>query len=279
MKAFAMQDDSGKTLSPECMRQAADKSERLSEWLRRFAWFFDALIIFGALAFAVRIQWQTSWFWRLGEISGIPVWKLLGALGGFAIVLLWISSHQYESVSVKPSLLQQQKLNLQDCAISALYLVSMLYLMGAEALSRGFVVLFLVLVVFGLGIRRLLWRTLPAELTGPRNVLIIGLGPTAQAIRERLRNDPELGYVFKGFVKLSNSEPEDIDDAREIIGTIDKLAEHVCRYAVAEIFLTASCSRKMAVKLVDQAHDLGINSRMILDHLRFGIDQQKRWRL
>lgn len=276
MKGFATRDASVKALSPECTRDTADRYRRRCRRLRKLALLSDAAIIFAALAFAVRIEWQTPWFWRVGELSKIPLWKLLVALGGFAIVLLWTSNHQYESALRKPGLFQQQKANLQDCAISALFLVSVLYLTGAEALSRAFVFFFLVFVAFGFAVRRLIYRTLSAEPTGPRNVLIVGVDPTARAVRDQMRKDPELGYIFKGFVKLSNSEPEGVDEPPEIVGTIDKLADHVCKYSVSEVFLSSSCSREMAMKLVGQVRELGIDSRMILGHLRLGVTQTNR---
>ncbi|HEV2323750.1 MAG TPA: hypothetical protein VGS10_07350 [Terracidiphilus sp.] len=244
----------------------------------------DALIIFASMAIAVRIKWHTSifvmpWLYPQGPLTNLKAWKLLAAFGGFAVLLLWTSSHHYESASRKRSLLREQKLNLEDCAISGLFLVSALYLLGADAPSRGFVLLFVLLVAFGLGIRRLIYRTFPKDPSGPRNVLIIGVDSIALALRDQLREDPELGYTFKGFVKLSNSEANTMADPDEIVGTIDKLAEHVCNYSVNEVFLTDSCGRETALTLVDQAHELGIGACLVPGHLRFGVNPRNRLRI
>src|SRR6185437_4439192 len=158
---------------------------------------------------------------------------------GFAIVLLWNSSRRNDCTLRKRTPLQEQKLNLQDCAVAGLFLIVALYLADAETLSRGFVLLFVVLVACGLGLRRLIYRALPREQTGPSNVLIIGLDPTAVAIREQLRDDSKLGYSFRGFVKLSELEPDSAADPNEVVGTIDKLAEHIRKYSVTEVFLTS----------------------------------------
>lgn len=237
----------------------------------------DGLIVFAAMAVAVSIEWPTpaggaSRLWRGGALSNVATWKLLAAFAGFAVVLLWISSHHDQSTLSKRSLLEEQKLNLRDCAITGLFLASVLYLIGAESLPRGFVLLFVVLVAFGLGLRRLIYRAFPEDPSGPRNVLIIGTDSIALAVREQVRDDPELGYIFKGFVKLTNAEPDSIAYPEEIVGTTDKLSEHVCKYSVSEVFLTPSCGREMALRLADQARELGIGARLIPGYLRFGVD-------
>jgi FlaA1/EpsC-like NDP-sugar epimerase len=275
VKGITAQDSPDNASSAESRRKGAVPSGGIFRALRNLASLLDASIILAALAGATGIEWQTPQFWQVGTLSNVPTWKLLAVFAVFAVVLLWTSSHHYDSAPPRCTLFREQKLNLQDCALSAVVLVSMLYLSGAEALSRSFVALFLFLVASGLGVRRLIYRTFPAEPGGARHVLIIGADSRALAIREQLRTDPELGYIFKGFVKLSNSEPGSIDDQSEVVGTVDKLAEHVCKYSVNELFLTPSCSRELALKLVSQARELGIHSRMVLGHLRLGMNQTK----
>lgn len=244
---------------------------------------FDALIIFGALAVAAYLEWHMTLNEALlhrrdAALSGVATGKLIAAFLGFAVVLLWTSSHHNESRLKRRSLVQEQKLNLQDCAIAGLVLVSVLYLIGAEALPRGFVLLLVLLVALGLGLRRLIYRTFPEEPAGPCNVLIIGADSTACALREQLRDGAGLGYAFKGFVKLSHAELDSKVDPGEVVGTVDKLAEHVCRYAVKGVFLTASCGREMTRKIARQARELGIDARMVPGHLRFAVDPKKSWR-
>lgn len=278
MKGTTAQNASGNSLSAQSRRKKTTHSGCVFRALRKLALLFDASIIFAAMAVAAGIEWQAPRFWQVWVLSNIPQWKILSAFGGFAVVLLWASSHHYNSNLAPRTLFLEQKLNLQDCAISAVFLVAVLYLIGADSLSRGLILLFLVLVAFGLGLRRLIFQIFPAEPEGSRNVLIIGADSTALAIREQLREDLKLGYVFKGFVKFSDSEPDSMDDPREVIGTVDKLAEHVFNYSVNEVFLTPSCSREMAMKLVNQARELGISSRMVFGHLRFAVKQTNRLR-
>lgn len=276
MKCIAARDTSGDALPGEKVQMAASQSERVLLALRPSALFLDALIVFASMAFAFWIEWRTPRFW-LGEAHSIvPLWKLLSAFGGFAVVLLWMGGQHHDSTLRPRNLLQEQRLNLQDCAISGFLLFSVLYLLRLEALSRGFVLFIIVLVAFGLGLRRLIYRTFRAKPGGSRNVLIVGADSTALAIRDQLREDPKLGYIFKGFVRLSNAESDKIDDPDDVIGSVDKLAEHVCKYSVNEVFLTPSCSREMALKLVSQARELGIHSRMVLGHLRLDVNQTNR---
>lgn len=276
MKGIPAQDSSGNALAVEKVRMAAAQSGRVLRAMRQSALLLDASIIFTAMAIAFWIEWRTPRFWVGEALSNVPKWKLLSAFGGFAIVHLWISGHHYDSALAPRNLLQVQRLNLQDCAISGFLLFSALYLLGLETLSRGFVLLFIAFVAFGLGLRRLIYRAFPAEPVGSRNVLIIGSDSTALAIRDQLREDPKLGYIFKGFVKLSNAESDQIDNPGDVIGSVDKLAEHVYKYSVNEVFLTPSCSREVALKLVSQARELGIHARMVLGRLRLEVNQTNR---
>jgi FlaA1/EpsC-like NDP-sugar epimerase len=260
------------------------QSARRFRGLSRLGTLLDALIIIAALAIAVHIEWHTPfrdmpWFWRYRALSNVSTWKLVAAFSGFAVVLLWISSHHRESALRKRTLLLEQKLNLQDCLVSGLFLIAALYLTDAETLSRGFVLLFVVLVAVGLGLRRLIYRTIPSEHVAPRNVLIIGADATARALREQLRDATAPEYAFKGFVKLSDSEPDSLADPGEVVGTIDELTEHVYKYSVNGLFLTPSCDRAMTVKIVRQAREMGIETRMVPGHIRFAAKRKKRSRV
>lgn len=277
MNGSDSQHASGKRQSAENSPKAAAQSATLLRILGRSGTVLDALIVFTAIVLAFHVEWRTPlagapWLWTKGEFSNTTAWKLVSALGGFVVVLLWTSSHHIDSVSRQRTSLEEQKLNLKDCAISAVVLLSWLYITGAEAVPSSFILLLISFVALGLSLRRLIYRVLPMQPKGPRNVLIIGADSTAVALREQMRNDPELGYTFKGFVKLSNSDPDSIDYPGEVIGTIDDLPEHVFKYSVNEVFLTPSCNKEITAKLVNQARDLGINSRMVLGHVRVGVD-------
>lgn len=282
MNGSALQDSSNKISIPEKAPRTGAKASRLFRALRRSGMLFDALVISAAMAVAIRIEWHASFdeiirMWRNEPLSNLLNWKIVAAFGLFAVVLLWTSSHHHGFPPRRRSLLQEQMLNLRDCAVSEIFLVSTLYVTGAETLSRGFVLCFLALVAIGLGLRRLIYRTFP-EPARRRNILIIGTDSTAYAVRETLREDPQIGYDFKGFVKLSNSKFNDESDPAELVGTVDALAEHVHNYSVDEVFLTESCSRKIVLKIVRHARELGVTARMIPGHLRSAVDQKNRSR-
>lgn len=259
---------------------AAMQSAGRFRGLSRLGTFLDALIIIAAMAVAVHIEWRTPfrdmpWFWRQRALSNVSTWKLVAVFCGFAVVLLWTGSHHRESAFRKRALLLGQKLNLRDCLISGLFLIAALYLAGAETLSRGFVLLFVVLVASGLGLRRLIYRAIPMEPSAPRNVLIIGADATARALREQLRDVAQPEYAFRGFVKLSDTEPDGLADPGEVVGTIDKLPEHVYKYSVNGLFLTPSCDREMTLKIVHQAREMGIETRMVPGSIRFAAKRKK----
>lgn len=111
-------------------------------------------------------------------------------------------------------------------------------------------------------------------------MLIIGTDSAACTLREQLRDGAGgVGYVFKGFVKLSDGEPDCTADRSEVVGTVDKLPEHIYRCSANEVLLTGSCDREITLKITHQAHELGIDARMVLGRLRFGVNQKSRARL
>jgi FlaA1/EpsC-like NDP-sugar epimerase len=274
---------SSKTSSAATAGKATDQTAQFFLVLRRLRTPLDALIIVVAAAAAARIEWHMilgnlQRVWQGGAAANNSLWRIFATFFGFAVLLLWISSRHPVSSLGKRSFLQEQKLNLRDCAISGLFLVGALYLVGAETLSRSFVLVFLALVACGLGLRRMIYRRFPTETVSTHNVLIIGSDSAACAFREQLRDGAGVGYVFKGFVKLSDSEPDCIADAAEVVGTIENLAEHVCKYSVNGVVLTASCSKEMTRRIVGQARELGVEARMIHGHLRLEVNRKNRAR-
>ncbi len=277
MKAFALQDRPPS--SPPAEHNEPFRVVRRFRAWRRVGIVIDAFAILAAAAIAVFLEWHDplgapARFWRYGSVSQVPAWKLGTAFLSFVVVLLWTSSHHRDSAFRKRSLLEEQRLNLQDCAVSAVFLAGVLYLLGADAVSHALVLWLLVWATVGLALRRLIFRAFAPTYTGSRNVLIIGTDSAACTLREQLRDGAGAAYVFKAFVKLFDGELDCTADRSEVVGTLDKLPEHVYRCSANEVLLTGSCDREMALKIMHQAHELGIDARMVLGRLRFGVKQK-----
>lgn len=212
-------------------------------------------------------------FWHGTLIQGQSRGILLALLLGFTLTLITASRrlHLYNPLRV-PNFLHEQRLSAQACLTSALLLTGTLYLVHADDIPRSIVVLSVILVTVGLGSRRLIYRILLyrrfARGVGTRNVLIVGTGPEAYALRHHLESLRYLGYTFKGFVDISGSHSENEErsaPAGEIAGSLETLFQQARKQFVDEIFFTTRCDRETVQDVLEQARIQGVDLRMVPD--------------
>jgi exopolysaccharide biosynthesis polyprenyl glycosylphosphotransferase len=164
----------------------------------------------------------------------------------------------------------EQSLSVQACLISGLLLTGTLFLIHAEDISRSVVVSTVLLVTIGLSLRRLGYRFLLYHRLergiGSRNVLIVGTGPEAHALRNHLDRIRHLGYNFKGFIAFPGGCPRIDDDSSDIVGTLDTLFQHTRKHFVDEVFFTAPCEQRGVVKeMLQQSRAHGVDMRVVPD--------------
>ena len=196
---------------------------------------------------------------------------LLAALCGFAVSLT-ITSQRFHLYTPKRlnSFLNEQSLSVQACLISGLLLTGTLFLVHAENVSRSIVVSTVLLVTIGLSLRRLGYRFLLYHRLerglGSRNVLIVGTGPEAHALRNHLDRIRHLGYNFKGFVAFPGSCSRFGDDSSDVVGTLDALFQHTRKHFVDEVFFTTPCEQRGVIKeMLQQARVHGVDLRVVPD--------------
>ncbi len=207
-------------------------------------------------------------FWHGTLIHGRSMGILLALLCGYAMALM-ITSRRLNLYSPKRlnSILHEQRLSVQACVTSGLLLTGTLYLVHAEDIPRSIVLLTVGLVTVALSLRRLVYRLLLyrgfERGVGTRNVLIVGTGPEAQALRHHLDSIRHLGYSFKGFIELPGSGP--VAASGEVVGTIDTLFQHARKHFVDEIFFTTPCERTVVQNALAQARVQGVDLRVVPD--------------
>lgn len=200
---------------------------------------------------------------------------LVGLIGGFAFVLVMTSRrlHLY-TPNRMTSFLHEQRLSVQASLTSGLLLTGALYLLYAEDIPRRIVLLTVGLVTVLLSLRRLAYRMMMcrqlARGIGTRNVLIVGTGPEAHALRHHLESIKTLGFNFKGFIDFHGSGSRSKKDASESLGTMDTLFQHARRHFVDEIFFTAHCDRGIVQNVLEQARTHGVDLRVV-PHLYDGL--------
>ena len=200
---------------------------------------------------------------------GLSVWILLALLCGFTIALIFTSRrlHLYTPMHMT-NLLHEQRMSAQACLTSGLLLTGTLYLVRAETISRGIVLETIGLVAIGVGLRRLIYRIMLYQRfdrgLDTRNVLIVGTGPEANALRQHLEKIRHLGYTFKGFIALPGCASHE-DVCGQIVGNLETLFQHTRKQFIDEIFFTTPCERGIVQSVLEQARVHGVDLRVIPD--------------
>ncbi len=127
-------------------------------------------------------------FWHGTLFNGRSMGILVALLCGFTISLMFTSRRLHLYVPTRlTSFLHEQRLSVQACFTSGLLLAGTLYLIHATDIPRSIVLITVGLVTITLSLRRLAYRILINRRfergVGTRNVLVVGTGPRAQALR------------------------------------------------------------------------------------------------
>ena len=209
-------------------------------------------------------------FWHGTLIHGRSMGILLALLCGFTLVLVMTSRRMrlYEPLRLT-SHLHEQRLSAQACFTSGLLLTGTLYMVHGSDIPREIVLLTVCLVAVGVGLRRLLYRMVLYRQfdrgVGTRNVLIVGTGREAHALRHHLETLRYLGYTFKGFIDLPGAEARPAVAPGDVVGTLETLFQNARKYFVDEIFFTTRCDRETVQGVLEQARVKGIDLRVVPD--------------
>lgn len=186
---------------------------------------------------------------------------------GILVIALARSYGLYGSI-LSRSGLNEQRMTVQATLTAGLLLCGTLYLQRrAEMVSREVVILLVVFSTILLCVRRAAWRkivyTRYREGLETRNVLIVGAGRVAHALRNHLESLRHLGFRFKGFVALTEHEAESGD--ADIIGDVRNCLSLARALFVDEIFLSVPAEKRLVIALVEEARGLGIDVRVVPD--------------
>jgi exopolysaccharide biosynthesis polyprenyl glycosylphosphotransferase len=262
--------------TPDWAGGSTGRSAR-SSWSTEKLWIFlDCFTIVGAAVLATIFEFHTDpvagakGFWHGTLFQGRPISILLALLCGFTFALILTSRrmHLYSPVRLT-SILHEQRLSVQACFTSGLLLTGALYLVHAEYIPRTIVIITIGLVTISLSLRRLVYRLLIYRRfergIGTRNVLIVGTGPEAHALRHHLESIRHLGYTFKGFIDFPGSGSRVTSTSGDVVGTLETLFQLARKQFVDEIFFTTRCERGIVQAVLDQARAHGVALRVVPD--------------
>jgi exopolysaccharide biosynthesis polyprenyl glycosylphosphotransferase len=199
--------------------------------------------------------------------SAPPILLIYVCWFGFLLVILARSYGLYGPVLSRNGL-NEQRLTVQASLTAGLLLCGTLYLQHrAEMVSREVVILLVIFSTALLCLRRAIWRkvvyTRYREGLETRNVLIVGAGRVAHALRNHLESLRHLGFRFKGFVALTELEAESGDS--DIIGDVRNCLSLARALFVDEIFFSVPAEKRLVISIVEEARALGIDVRVVPD--------------
>ncbi len=229
----------------------------------------DLLTVIVAWLLASRLR-------RLFEVAGdanglgIHYSASLGALylGWFAACLIFFARSYglYGPVQAQSGL-HEQRMTVQATMTAGLLLCGGLYLSRAEVISRIVVILTILFTGMLLCVRRAAFRHVVyrryREGLETRNVMIIGAGRVAHALRNHLESLRHLGFRFKGFVALTEREAESGD--ADVIGDVRNCLPLARSLFVDEIFFSVPADKRLVISLVEEARAAGIDVRVVPD--------------
>src|ERR1700728_2792222 len=236
----------------------------------------DAMSIFGAALVAAIIELHTGpiagvrGFWHGTLIRGQSMGILTCLLLGFTATLIVISrSYRLYTPTRLTSHLHEQRLSVQACLISGLLLTGTLYLIKGEEIPRSVVIFTIALLTVALSAGRFVFRALLYQRfergMNTRNVIIVGTGAEAHALRHHLQSIRQLGYNFKGFVHVPGVDAQLAGTTGDVLGSLDSLFDYSRKHFVDEIFFTSPCERGVIKGVLDQARANGIDLRVVPD--------------
>ncbi len=238
--------------------------------------FLDAITVIVAATAGTLIELHigpvngVKGFWHGTLIHGESKGTLFTVLLVFTVALIETSRqmHLYTPSRLN-GFLNEQRLTFQACLISGLLLTGTLYLVHATEVPRSIVMLTLGIVMVSISLRRLVYRSHMYHRLergyGLRNVLIVGTGADARALRHHLTQNRHLGYCFKGFIEIPGSMSRFGHRSKDVVGTIDSVFECARKEFVDEIFIAGTCEPGIVPELCKKARAQNVDLRVVPD--------------
>ncbi len=221
----------------------------------------------GLVAFRLRQEGGASTSW-LGHVwVAVPLISAgYVALFGLYVVVFARIYGLYRAAEHRSGL-NEQRMTIQAVLTAGLLLCGTLYVMHAYAVSRIVVAVTLLLTMSAMMVRRAVSRKVREQrfLDGRevRNVLIVGEGRVASALRNHLQSLPYMGFRFKGFVSVEDAPA--IHPDSDVVSGVANCVSVARSLFVDEIYFTAPVAKETVIAVVEEARANGIDVRVVPD--------------
>ncbi len=183
-----------------------------------------------------------------------------------ALILISRRMHLYAAIEARNTL-HDLRLSIQACFTAGLLLSGALYFARGEVVSRGVVILTILLTTLLIAVRRLVWRYIVYRRyergMEARNILVVGTGRVGQALRHHVEGIRHLGYTFKGYIHIPGVDADGAAQGEDILGNFEEVLEIARLHFVDEIFLCSPVERGLVKQLVEQARDASVDIRVV----------------
>ncbi|MCU1323752.1 MAG: exopolysaccharide biosynthesis polyprenyl glycosylphosphotransferase [Acidobacteriaceae bacterium] len=228
------------------------------------------VLLAGVLAFRFRIVMpkDTRPMANMPNLFNSAPRELFFYLIWFAVcVIFFMRSYGLYGPIQNRSGLHEQRMLVQATLVAGLILCGTLYLLQGVAISREIVGLLILMTAVLISVRRAVWRNMAYSRfragIETRNVLIIGAGRVAHALRNHLDSLQHLGFRFKGFVALTEREADSGDV--DVVGDVRNCLSLARSLFVDEIFFSVPADKRLVIGLVEEARAAGIDVRVVPD--------------
>jgi exopolysaccharide biosynthesis polyprenyl glycosylphosphotransferase len=266
--------ESGKLVS---VGSASPHSDSKRVWTRNlkvtlFWILLDIVSVLVAVAVSVR-EWlgplvgEDAVAHSVGMLAGSRTLSV-GYLTWFIVALILVSRrmHLYAAIEARNTL-HDLRLSIQACFTAGLLLSGALYFARGEVVSRGVVILTILLTTVLIVVRRLIWRYVVYRRyergMEARNILVVGTGRVGQALRHHVEGIRHLGYTFKGYIQIPGADADSNVKPADVLGKFDEVLEVARLHFVDEIFLCSPIEPGLVKQLVEQARDVSVDIRVV----------------
>jgi exopolysaccharide biosynthesis polyprenyl glycosylphosphotransferase len=239
--------------------------------IHRFLFLVDLCLIWMGAAAAHEISLLCARTFHYAAPQELSQAKTTGCLLLFSVLIVVFAQLQREYASLWKRSLHEELRFLAKSIASAVFVTgACIHLFTISIENKVSVALTIVFSGAFLAAWRKLLRSQSIEgLSERRNILIVGCGPNGKLLRNHVEGNPELGYVFKGYVdrRLTGKPPNPARNIEEahILGPADQLESIVRTHFIDEVFVTVPGDRHLVKLVARNARRAGALVRVIPD--------------
>lgn len=248
------------------------------KYLNRLHVIIDALVIYISFCFAYFLRFEVTFFRELELFTQVPYWRPLRMYLPMLPLVIIIYLLIYAKLNLyKPKRFQEhgeETINLiQANTIGIMIILLLIFALKIEHVPRSLLLFFYILSTFFTIVER---RIVKLILRGSRkrgynlkHVIVIGYSAAAEAYINRVKANPQWGYMIHGIF----DDSQDKDFAYEkisCIGKIKDIASFIEANDLDEVIITLSIKEYYKLEsIVKICEKSGVHTKFIPDYYKF----------